>query len=216
MFYRIVTIFFSFILFTNCNFNGIRGNGKIVKEERNVSEFNKIDIAGKFDVQVDVGKQTKIIVIAEKNLLKYIKVKVKKNNLIIYTKGNIHPVKDMKIKIDTPNLNSVECSGANDLEIKHVNSEKFFIDLSGAGNIKIEGKTRKLFIDISGAADLVAKELLAENVRINISGAANAEIYSSKSLEADLSGVSSVKLYGNAKNIKKDISGVATFTKVKN
>ncbi len=196
-----------------CSFNGVRGNGNIENEYRDVNEFNKIDVSGRFDVEVMVGKPASVEIIAEGNLLKFIKTKVKNNVLIISSKENLRPRKDLIIKITTPQLVSVDCSGANDLVINNVNTNKFTLDLSGAGSVFIEGTAKNFFIDISGAADLEASEFKVENVTIDISGAANAEVYASQSLDAEVSGASSIKLYGDAEKISTDISGVASFSR---
>ncbi len=211
--YYILAVLLSVPLLVSCSFNGIRGNGNIVNEEREISEFNKINVSGRFDVEAKVGKPVSLIIIAEDNLLQYIKTKVKKNTLIISTRENLRPRKDLIIQITTPELVSIDCSGANDLMIDNVNTDIFAIDLSGAGSIEVNGKAKKFNIDISGAADLEASEFFVEDVNIDISGAASADVYASKSLDAEVSGASSIKLYGNAQDVRTDISGVASFSR---
>ncbi len=204
-----------FPLIAGCSFNGVRGNGNMESEYRDVDEFSKIDVSGRFDVEVTVGKPTSVEIIAEENLLKFIRTKVRNNVLIISNKENIRPRKDLIIKVTTPNLDAVDCSGANDLFIENINTDRFSIDLSGAGSIKMNGRGEKLYIDISGAADLEASKFIVEDVTIDISGAASAEIFASNSLDAEISGASSIKLYGDAQKVKTDISGVASFSRVK-
>ena len=211
--YYLLSLLLTIPLLFSCSFNGIRGNGNIVNEEREISQFNKIDVSGRFDVDIEVGKSVSLVITAEDNLLKYIKTKVRNNTLIITTKENLHPRDDLVLKITTPKLNEIDCSGANDLTIANVKSDKFSIDLSGAGSIEINGIAKKFYIDISGAADLDASEFLVEDVKIDISGAASADVYASKSLYAEVSGASSIKLYGNAEDVKTDISGIGSFSK---
>ena len=211
--YYLLSLLLTIPLLFSCSFNGIRGNGNIVNEEREISQFNKIDVSGRFDVDIEVGKSVSLVITAEDNLLKYIKTKVRNNTLIISTKENLHPRDDLVLKITTPKLNEIDCSGANDLTIDNVKSDKFSIDLSGAGSIEINGKAKKFYIDISGAADLDASEFIVEDVKIDISGAASADVYASKSLDAEVSGASSIKLYGNAEDVKTDISGIGSFSR---
>ena len=211
--YYLLSFLLTIPLLFSCSFNGIRGNGNIVNEEREISQFNKIDVSGRFDVDIEVGKSVSLVITAEDNLLKYIKTKVRNNTLIITTKENLHPRDDLVLKITTPKLNEIDCSGANDLTIANVKTDKFSIDLSGAGSIEINGKAKKFYIDISGAADLDASEFIVEDVKIDISGAASADVYASKSLYAEVSGASSIKLYGNAEDVKTDISGIGSFSR---
>lgn len=211
--YILFSILLTIPFIFSCSFNGIRGNGNTVNEKRDITEFNKIDVSGRFDVDVEVGKPVSLVIIAEDNLLKFIKTKVKNNTLIISTKENLRPRNDLIIKLTTPKLVAIDCSGANDLTIDDVNSNEFSIDLSGAGSIEINGKAKIFYIDISGAADLEASEFFTESVKIDISGAASAEVYAYQSLDAEVSGASSIKLYGDAKNVRTDISGVASFSR---
>ncbi len=211
--YYLLSLLLTIPLLVSCSFNGIRGNGNVVNEEREISQFNKIDVSGIFDVDIKVGKSVSLVISAEDNLLKYIKTKVRNNTLIISSKENLHPRDDLVLKITTPKLNEIDCSGANDLNIDSVKTDKFLMDLSGAGSIEINGKAKKFFIDISGAADLDASEFFVEDVKIDISGAASADIYASKSLDAEVSGASSIKLYGNAEDVRTDISGIGSFSR---
>ena len=126
-------------------------------------------------------------------------------------KENLRPRDDLKIIISVPNLESIDCSGVNDVIAKGVNSDKFEIDLSGAASIKIAGSAKRLYIDVSGAADLLAKELITEDVRIDVSGAANAEIYASNSCDAEVSGAGYIELYGDAKDVNMNISGAGSL-----
>lgn len=195
----------------SCKLTGIKGNGDLISEIRTIDDFDNIDISGSFDVKIQVGESLKLEIIAESNLMKYIKTKVKNNTLYILTKENLRPRSDLNILISVPNLESIECSGVNDVIAQGINTDKFDIDLSGAASINISGKSNRLFIDVSGAADLLAKELITQDVRIDVSGAANAEVYASNSCDADVSGAGYIELYGDAKDVNMNISGAGSL-----
>jgi len=206
----ILLVFISFLL-VSCKLTGIKGNGDLVNDLREVEGFEKVDISGNFEVEINVGENTRLEIIAESNLLKYIKARVKKNTLYISSRENLRPRKDLKILINCPELYAIECSGVNDIIAKGINSDEFDIDLSGAASIDISGKTEYLKIDVSGAADLMARHFLTENVSIDVSGAANAEVYASHSCNAEVSGAGFIELYGEAKDVNMDISGAGSL-----
>ncbi|MCB0749345.1 MAG: DUF2807 domain-containing protein [Ignavibacteriae bacterium] len=210
---KLAIIFVSFLFLVSCKIGGIKGNGEEIVETRELNSFNKIDVSGNFDVEVVSGKTQNIEIFSETNLIGYIKTKVKGNTLYIYSKENLRPTIDSHIDISVPELVAIECSGANSIYATGIAADDFNIDLSGAGSINIEGKTKNLNIDVSGAADLSANNFISENLIIDVSGAANAEIYASNSAVADVSGAGNIELYGDAKNVKTDVSGAGSLVR---
>jgi len=195
----------------SCKITGIKGNGDLITDTRKVDEFERIDVSGNFDVNITVGEEQRLEILAESNLLKYIKTKVKKQTLYIHSRKNLRPREDLKIIVTVPELYAIECSGVNDICAKGINSDEFYIDLSGAGSINISGTTGILNIDVSGAADLMAKNLITEDISIDVSGAANAEVYASNSCNAEVSGAGFIELYGDAVDVSMDISGAGSI-----
>ena len=198
-------------LLTGCGFWGVRGNGRVRDESRNVSEFRKIEAGGAFTINVKVGPQTSIKISAEENLLGYIRTRIKGNTLVIDTKKNISPRKEIRIDITTPSLTDLDVSGANNVEVEDISSRDFNVELSGAGNVYLKGEVDLLHIELSGAGSIDSKNLKAGEVRISVSGAASADVYASKYLDASVSGVGSIDYYGNPEKVKTDVSGVGSI-----
>ena len=88
----IVLVALSVTTAAHAQWSKIKGNGKIVTEKRTTSEYDEINVAGFFDVELVSGKEGAIIINAEENLLPYIKIEVKDNILKIYT-GKKHKYK---------------------------------------------------------------------------------------------------------------------------
>lgn len=147
-------------------------------------------------------------------------------------KGSNHFDSDLKIQINAPEIKSITLSGASDIvgtnylfknnlslsitgtgnidiEVQNEYSE---VLLSGAGSLKIKGKTNKLSTNISGTGSVDAQQLVAEQGLINISGVGSAKINVSQQLNATVSGTGTLayKDYPTL-SIKKNISGVGTI-----
>lgn len=208
---KFLLILFASLTLVSCKLTGIKGNGDLVEEIRDTDRFEKIDVSGNYEVEVYVGESTELKIIAESNLLKYIKTKVKRNTLYISSKENLRPKDDLKIIISCPSLYAIECSGVNDILAEGINSDEFNIDLSGAGSIDISGKADLFKIEVSGAADLMARHFHTSDVKIEVSGAANAEVYATNSCDAEVSGAGYIELYGDAKDVNMDISGAGSL-----
>ena len=84
--------------------NKIKGNGKVVTETRNTGDYDAIKVGGPFDVNLVAGKEGKITIKGEENLLAVIKVEVEDNALKIYVDktANIRPSSGHEIEITVP------------------------------------------------------------------------------------------------------------------
>ncbi|MDO9274682.1 MAG: DUF2807 domain-containing protein, partial [Lutibacter sp.] len=64
----------------------IKGNANMQTENRSVSNYDKISVAGSFDVKLVKGKEGAISIIADENLMEYIETEVKDGHLKIQPK----------------------------------------------------------------------------------------------------------------------------------
>ncbi|MDF1611387.1 head GIN domain-containing protein [Stygiobacter electus] len=199
--------------FNACTFWGVRGNGKLKTQTRNIENFDRLEVGGVFSVKVEIGKEASLKIQAEENLLPLIKTNVVDGTLIIETKKGLNPRREIKILITTPNLNYVEVSGANSLQIFNIDEDVFEVNLSGAGSIYLKGKVEKLYADLSGAGSIDSKDLIANVVEISVSGAASADVFAKERIDASVSGVGSINYYGNPQNVKTNISGVGSINR---
>jgi len=210
-----ITLIISLFVFivSGCGFWGVRGNGKVKDQSRTIMEFDKIDAGGAFTLKVKVGPSPSLKITAEENLLNYIRTNVKGNTLVIDTKKNISPRKEIYIEITTPSLRAVNASGANNVTVYGINGSDFDVDVSGAGSINLSGEVDRFTADLSGAGSINARELKAKDVRVSVSGAASADVYAKNYLDASVSGVGSISYYGDPVKTKTDVSGVGSITR---
>ncbi|MEW6701752.1 MAG: head GIN domain-containing protein [Bacteroidota bacterium] len=201
------------IVLSGCGFWGIRGNGRVREDTRKIQDFQRLEAGGAFSIRVDVGQEPSLRISAEENLLNFIRTRVKGNTLVVDTRRNISPRKEILIVITTPRLRSIEASGANNIEVKGISETDFRVELSGAGNIDLKGEVDKLRAELSGAGNINAKELIAKEVRISVSGAASADVYAKEYLDASVSGVGSIDYYGNPAKTRTDVSGVGSISR---
>ncbi|AFN75709.1 Hypothetical protein MROS_2479 [Melioribacter roseus P3M-2] len=210
---KVTVLFLIAIIVAGCGVWGVRGSGNLRTETREIRNFNKIEVGGAYDIKIKCGEKESIEITAEENLLPLIETKVKHNRLIIDTRRSISPRKEIKIVVTVPELNYIECSGANNMRVYNIETEDLDVELSGAGNIVMDGNVKTLHAEISGAGNIDAKSLKAENVYISVSGAASASVYASKYLNASVSGVGSIDYYGDPEKTKTNVSGIGSISR---
>lgn len=192
---------------------GVRGNGRIKEESRSISDFQKLEAGGAFTIIVKVGQSPSIKISADENLLKYIRTSVNGNTLEIDSKKNLNPKKEIRIYITTPELRSIEVSGANNVNVVGIRGSDFSVELSGAGNVDLNGEIDRLRAELSGAGNINAKNLKSRDVHISVSGAASADVYAKEYLDASVSGVGSINYYGNPEKTNTNVSGVGSISR---
>lgn len=189
----------------------ITGNGNIVKNERQLPPFNKIEVGSAFTVTLSQGN-SQVIVETDENLLNQIETTVKNEVLYVVTNDMKNP-NALRVYITAPQLSQIEIAGAARLESKGLlHYPKLSLVASGAARINMELETEELNSDVSGAAR-VSLRGSAKMHRSKISGAASVDALKLETIStnATVSGVSKISVF--AKNeLVSDISGAGSVT----
>jgi hypothetical protein len=230
-----IMLTFLLTLHSGCTyaFHGIRGNGNVIKQERQISSFTSLEVGGAFKVFLTQGDKEALTVEADENLMDAIKTNVIGNTLKITTSEDISDSKALNIYLTISkleemeisgackltcesklNLNDLdlECSGASDVELK-LAANDLDLDFSGASQVDMFGSANEVSLDLSGASDLNALELEAEKYTADISGASHASIFVKSELSVDVSGAASLKYKGDPKLVQTDVSGAGSLKK---
>ena len=219
------------------NSDKIKGNGKVVTETRNTGDYDAIKVGGSFDVNLVAGKEGKIILKGEENLLSAIKIEVEDNALKIFVgKGiNIRPSSGKKIEITVPfdKISALSLSGSGDIQTKdkiksdtfsaklsgsgnfnlNVDSNDFELSLSGSGDVILKGSTDKFTCKLAGSGNVNASEFKSKNAEANVSGSGNSIINCEGNLTARVAGSGNIKYLGNPDKRDVKVSGSGNITK---
>lgn len=214
-------------------FRGIKGDGNVVKEKRDVTSFSGIDVGGAFKVYLTQGSSEKLEIEADENLLPIIKTEVKGGTLYISTKEDIRDSEALNIYLTFKEMHEIDvsgacdlsgedkftfndlemdCSGASNIDLK-ITANSLELDCSGASNITLYGSAQKVEMDVSGASHFDAYDLEVEDFEIEVSGAAGAKIFVTGELSANVSGAAHLKYKGDARIVHHDVSGAGSMKK---
>jgi hypothetical protein len=205
--------------------------GDLVKEEREVSSFNSIEIGGAFEVILTQGDKEALFIEAGENIIDKILTEVSGNTLKVYTeRGCCKNPGKMAIYLTFVDMELMDISGACELvnegvlnldylemdlsgasEISmNMDLEKLEMDLSGASEIDFEGSCGQVYIDASGASELDAFNFKVSSMFIDASGASDCKIYVTDELQIDASGATTVRYKGDPE-ISMSKSGVSSI-----
>lgn len=214
----------------------VEGNGNMKTETRKTSAYDEISCGGSFDFVLVKGTEGSITVEAEENLMEYIIVEVKDNDLVIKSerKVNLKPSRGKQIKITIPfqdiesvslagsgNLTSSDVINASDFKASVAGSGDMDIEISanntkasiaGSGNLQLKGKTNDLKGSVAGSGDLKAFGLTANNVEISIAGSGDADVICNGNLKARVAGSGDINYKGNPTSKDTKVAGSGKIT----
>lgn len=188
-----------------------KGSGHVIEEERNLPPFNAIQAGGACDLEIECSQNQKFEISSDDNILPLVKTVVQNGTLIIGASKNYQTTGDIRIKINTGDLERISVSGSSDVTIRGIKNKDFTIEISGSGDARAEGETDRLNLKVSGAAQIDAEELKARDVKANLTGASTIKVWASNELDVNISGAGTVEYSGKPKTIKKDISGAGSI-----
>lgn len=216
-------------LFLSCD-AGIVGNGDVQTRTKSIEDFNRLEIAGNFNIYFEQTGRPGLKIEADENIMDIIEVSQTGKTLEIRTEVNIIRAKKKDLYITFDELKKIEITGA--VEIRSEDRLKFKtlditgggaadinldmeadwlrIDISGAADFDLTGEAREADLIISGAGGFDLIDLKTEKMNIDISGAAHARVYATEELDVEISGAGAVRYKGNP-DIKRDVSGIGSL-----
>lgn len=203
---RLLSLSLVCLLVAGCNWKGIRGNGVIKSDTRSVTAFSKIDAGGFYELDWQPGPPS-LTVTTDENLLPHITTSVSGDQLKIELDGAMAPSDGIKVVVTSPELTTVELSGAVEFVAKPLAGAKFSLDTSGAVKVTLAGKVARLLANLTGASKLVAADLQTEDVELSVTGAGKADVTATNSLKAAITGAGKVVYGGSPKSVEKKITG---------
>lgn len=207
-----------------------------VTKEYPVSDFNKIKAGRDFNIYLSKGDKATVKLEAEEELQEIFKVSVENNQLVLdYSKNNKKSRKH-KVYVTYTNLVEIDASGACNIKGDSVaiKADKFYLEcsgasdvkltfdvnelttkISGASNAKLSGKATTHNAKISGAADLKSYNLATEITSVDVSGAGNARVNAKNKITGEISGAGN--MYYAEEPIEKNVStsGAGSYKKSK-
>ncbi len=228
----ITSIFFILTISINAqNWFGkrIRGNGHVVTKVRETSEYNAISIGGSFDVVLVKGKEGKITIKGEENIIDVIITEVKGGTLKVKFKNNVNIriTKRLTITIPFNEIEAISLGGSGNLKSEDVikadniklslggsgniyaivNANNVKSSIGGSGNIKISGTTDKFTCSIAGSGSIKAYGLQANTINAKIAGSGSIKTTVKNKIKAKVVGSGNIYYKGNPKYINSKSIG---------
>lgn len=227
----------SIMLFTYAaSAQAVKGNGKVVKQERAIAAFSAIEIDGVLHVYLAQGDTESLTVEADENLLDIIETINKGNKLIVGLKKGVEMKKAKRnnVYITLRNIDDLKINGVVQVEsTTPITVGELDLDIGGVsntnldlrcdhlnahadmvGSLTLRGQVKEANIKNKGVGSLKAFDLQVDKLTLNNSGVGSAEVSAQKEISINSSGVGSVRYKGDP--VVKDLrsSGIGKVKKL--
>ncbi|MCD6423907.1 MAG: DUF2807 domain-containing protein [Anaerolineales bacterium] len=216
----------------------VRGSGDVIVEDRKVSGFDKILVEGAGRLILTQGDSESLSIETDDNLIEYIRTEVVGDTLeigfeddVVFSSGKgrvaLDPSDGFVFRISVIDLEAISVSGAADIEMDKIKTDRLDITFSGAGRVSVDDlDAGSLNVHVSGAGDVnlvgrvddqvvmlsgfgryQAFDLESQEASVTISGAGGANVWVIETLDVSISGAGDVKYYGSP-SVNPNISGL--------
>ncbi|MBA3667609.1 MAG: DUF2807 domain-containing protein [Sphingomonas sp.] len=236
MTYRSVTLAAAALALGACNFSAgadDRDPGPQVSRNYQVSAFDRIAVAGPYEIQVVTGGQPGVSAKGGASLLDETEVVVEDGALKIMPKkrkgfhwGWSHRGKATFI-VNAATLRAAaiagsggiavdkvagdfegEVAGSGDLRLASVAGGKIKLSIAGSGDVSAAGKADAVDLSIAGSGDIDAKGLATRAADLSIAGSGNISAHATDTAAVSIMGSGDVEVTGGAKcTVSKNGSG---------
>jgi hypothetical protein len=213
------------------------GDGPVMTERRNLSNYNGVDLRCAADVSFEQAPEFKLEVSAQQNILDILITELQNNKLVVRFKNDkrVKKHEPIIVKVTGPDLNSLRISGSGNIQtLNDITTQGLDLDVSGSGNIRMgsltataidanisgsgniginSGATQSQRLKISGSGNINLLGVPAKSVSTTTSGSGEMRVFASEMLNVTISGSGSVYYFG-APSVNASISGSGAVRKL--
>jgi hypothetical protein len=202
----------------------VRGSGRTTSERRSVSGFERLTIAGPFEVELRQGSIEGVELTGDDDLLPLVDTVVEgrdgSRSLRIAPRRDVElrPSQPIRIRIDLVRLGSISLAGgprlqssglrtsrlslaiggSGDVALAALEAERLAVDIGGSGRITVDGRCPEAALSIAGSGRVTLVNLAAEDVSVSIAGSGTAEVRAERRLKVSIAGSGQVRHSGAA------------------
>lgn len=195
------------LLLAACQKPDTESASKYSSETRPQFGFREINAGGALELVVTIGGEYSITVEGESAILKELTTKSDGETLTIRTSNKIDGSNRPRVKITTPELNSLVISGSTTASVTGIKADSMELQAAGSSRLVASGRTSELKASAIGSSTIDAERLKSENAVVKCTGASNVTLDVSGKLEAESLGASNIYFIEKPKEVVQRITG---------
>jgi hypothetical protein len=200
--------------------------GATVSRGYQVGNFQQIEVAGPYEVEVRTGGKPGVSARGREKLLDRTVVEVKGDKLVIHPQQNSgwfhigwssHGKATFTVTV--PQLHGATIAGSGNIHVDKVNGGDFEgtvagsggisvaaldvhslkLSIAGSGGVKASGRAQSVNYDIAGSGDIDAAAIAANDAKVSIAGSGSVRAHATGTADVSIMGSGDVDVGGGAK-----------------
>ncbi len=198
-----------------CNFvfNSIAGSGISATENRQITSFGRLSMAGHGDINIQCGQPHSLALTTDDNLIDLIETEVKNGELRIEATESIAPRIGPKFDITTEELSGISIAGSADVAVVDFAGDELALHVAGSGSFHVVGSAETVRLEIAGSGDADLTGLVAQRVDIKITGSGDARVHATEKLTVSIAGSGDIAYIGDP-TIEQSIAGAGSVQRI--
>lgn len=167
---------------------------------RDLPVFTAVSLRGSMDVTVTSGEDQRVEIIAEPEMLEYIRTRVVGGELRIWTKrrrGLFNWSRHIEVRISMADLRGLEINGSGDARASGIDAKKFALGINGSGDATLKGRCETVSYEINGSGDIDGRALKCVDGTVEINGSGDVDLALSGKLSAEINGSGDILAIGS-------------------
>lgn len=219
----------------SCSQSRAEEGGPTVSRNYPVGNFQQIEVAGPYEVDVHTGANPGVSARGPQKMLEHAVVEVRGDKLVIHPERH-NGLFNMswsgrgtaKFTVTVPQLSGATMAGSGDIRVDQVRGnsfegaiagsgsvtlgnvavQEFKGSIGGSGDLKAAGQAQTADYDIGGSGGIEAGNLAVQQARVSIAGSGSVTAHASGTADVSIMGSGDVEIGGGAKcNVRKMGSG---------
>lgn len=220
-----------------CSQSRAEDGGPMVQRSYNVGNFDRVEVAGPFEVTIHTGSAPSVSARGNEKLIDKLEVEVKGDTLHIRP----HPRNSVfgfgigsvsgkgQIAITVPSLTAASLAGSGGISIDKVKGDRFEGQIAGSGDLKVDsvdvdsltlgiagsggahalsGRASTAKYKIAGAGGVDASNIATDDLTVSIAGSGDVKAHATGTADVSIMGSGDVAVTGGAKcSVSKAGSG---------
>lgn len=208
-----------------CNTSRGGEPGPTVQRSFEVGNFDRIEVAGPYEVEVRTGGQPGVRASGSERDVERMAVEVRDGKLVIYPQKRTMGFgwsrrRNVAVAVTVPALRGAEIAGSGGISVDRVAGDRFEGGVAGSGGLRlgqVDARQLKLAIagsggiraasgragnaeyEIAGSGAIEAGGVAAETASIDIAGSGKVRANATRSASVDIAGSGDVRVTGGAK-----------------
>jgi hypothetical protein len=206
----------------------VTGSGRVIDDERALSAFVALRVAGPIDVRLKAATHERVIVRADDNIAPLIQTRVVPGDrpaleVDMQPRTSTRPSRTPTVIVEFRTLQDVTMRGSGDLHADRIETNTFALSMTGSGDARIDalkvaqfaasltgsgdlavaGSADEQGYQLTGSGDVSASRLRGRRVIVLSTGSGDAVVHATESLQASLHGSGDITYLGSPRVVEQ-------------